>query len=306
MVSWADFREWMKAEYRPITCTHYWSCCRRFIEWARIKSPQELGTVSPSLFLEYDRELKNNGVGSRQQHGFALRSMLAYFGYNDLVGKVPARRETVQKPPKWLPKPVIDVMVEHAPDERMKALTSLSYDLALRIREALMFNITPKPGTVYIDLRKGQANIYREKTKLYPWLLTQVSNETMERIRGYMKVRNKTSDALFTSTPYFEGGKGGGRLSVFHAEHLWHKWMGQLKMDPYTWNFKMLRHSKLTWMHVQGKDLVEIAKFAGHSTPNPTMIYLHLASQWEHNPEMFLTDIKGSVIYAEAKQALGI
>lgn len=305
MMSWRDFKVWMDSQYRALTAYQYWLSCRRFLSWAKIDKPAGLEKLQPGDFIEYDDYLKVSGVKNRNMAGFAIRSLLSYYGLHDMVGKVPARREFVSKAPRWLPEPIILQMIELAPDYRIKAMMALSYDLALRIREALMLDIKPKSDTAYVDLRSGTANVYREKTKLYPWQTLDVGKFALDAARGYIKgERHDNCSALFTTAPYRPGGKGGGRMSVWWAERLWANFMVGLGLNPRLWNFKLLRHSKLTWMAVEGKDLVEIAKFAGHSTPNPTLIYVHLSSQYLNRPEIFLEELRGSKLYGPAMKVL--
>ena len=301
--TWAEYRKFMGHEYREGTAYQYWNRCNRFLIWAAIRTPQQLTNLNSGIFLKYDDYLKKQGITQRNTHGFAIRSMLQYFGLNELSGKVPARRDTVQAIPRWMPDPILMMMLGYAPHIRLKALTAVAYDLALRVSEAMLLDIVPNPNKAYIDLETGSARVYRLKTKQFPWQLLQVSKSTLDLLNVYNeqeRVPDKT--ALFTTKPYREGGNGGGRMSKETAETDWRKWMKNLGLVG--WEFKMLRHSRLTWMSVQGNSLTDIAKFAGHSSPNPTLIYTHLSMMWEKTPMMFLEELKGSVLYQPAKEML--
>ena len=69
----------------------------------------------------------------------------------------------------------------------------------------------------------------------------------------------------------------------------WEGFKKRLKMcelDPNKYTFHSLRHSRLTHMAIHQLrtrgyvDIVGLAKFAGHSRPDTTMMYVHLAHKY--------------------------
>ncbi len=299
---WGLFERFMASQYRPATVQEYRWRYKKFLETMNIKTVKDLQQLTTLNVIDYIDDLKKR-LGNTSTHAYAVKALLEFHGMKNLAAQVPAPRGWAKFEPKWIPWPVLKMMIDsHSPNKRMKAISALGYDLALRISEAVALNRVPRPDTQYVDTRKGLARIYRLKTRQYPIQLLQVSEWALEHVRKYLAIRRDNDPALFTSLEFVPGA-GGGRISARNVERYWGLWTQSLGY-PYPCTYKVLRHSRLTWMAIEGKSIIEIAKFAGHTSTNSTLIYTHIGQQFTSNPMMFLDDLKKSEIYEPGRKAL--
>jgi len=289
------FRRYLTAQYRPATVVTYTYAYTNFLHW---KQENRVENLTPADVMNYLETLPES---ARAVHAYAIKAYLEFYGKHDLASKVPVPRASYSmKLPTWIPEPVLMWLVREAPRPVIKAILAVGYDLALRLNELVILNRVPRPDTPYIDLETGEANIYREKTKRYPWQQMQLSEWALKYLRAYRDFVR--SDDASNEKPLFVT-LTGRRVNASDVEYHFKNWLEKdLGLD--TGGFKILRHSKLTWMAVEGKELVEIAKYAGHSTPNPTLIYIHAASQFRKNPLAYIDWMKSSTIYDDAKEII--
>lgn len=283
------FIKYLEAQYRPSTVHVYTGILKRFVE----------GMDGRELTVEnVMRYLQSVSDGERSITSYAIRMFLRYKGYGDLANMVPVSHGTFtrKKMPLWIPEPVVKYIVDTSKQRypRFAAMVAVSYDLALRRNELYMLNRVPMVDHPYINPDNGRAVIYRMKTRQYPWQQLSLSDWSLKLLRNYLRTRRDDDDALFTS-------EDGGRLSYNGIDTYFRRRMStDYGFSPNSVSIKMLRHSKLTWMAVQGYSLIDIAKYAGHTTPNPTLIYIHAASQFRSDPIATLESLKGTKIYNDA------
>jgi integrase len=290
-----QFKTFLEESYRPGTVYEYLWRVRKFLDWlggAPIKS------VDQNTIVEYIRYLRQNGVRQTSTYAYALKCYFEFIGRNDLSGKVPVRRENVGKIPIWLPEPALKVLIAHIGDERMKVLATVMYDLALRVSEALMLNVGPLDSNIpWVDVQARLANVYRLKTKSYPFNVLPMSGWACKVVEGYI-AKNGIGYGmpLFTTKPYMPWMKGGGRMSDGEASYLWRNVRKAFNL-PEQFTLHCLRHSRLTWKAVEGETIIDISKFAGHASTSPTLIYTHLAQQFLSKPEVILEPFRQCTLY---------
>ena len=283
------FVKYLEAQYRPSTVRVYSGIIRRFVEGMNGRD------LTPENVMAY---LQSVSDGERAITSYAVRMFLKYKGYPELASMVPVSRGTFtrKKMPMWIPEPVVKYIVEDSSKRypRLAAMIAVSYDLALRRGELMALNRVPMVDRPYINPTNGRAVIYREKTRQYPWQQLTLSDWSLRYLRNYLRQRRDDDDALIVS-------EDGGRLSYNGIDTYFRRRMSEdYGFNSNSVSMKMLRHSKLTWMAVQGYNLIDIAKYAGHTTPNPTLIYIHIASQFRADPIGALEHLKGTRIYNDA------
>lgn len=293
---WQEFKQWLRASFKQSTFEEYLWRTEKFREALHIQKPEELNALTSTSITRYLGTL-----GSSRSYAYAIINLLKFHGLDALANRVPTPVTYVQKIPEWLPEPVIQQVLidKHAPDSRMSALAAVTYDLGLRAEEVLMLNVGPgNVGTPWIDLETGHANIFREKTRAFPWQTHKLSGWAKEKLLAHISQGQK-------GAPLFTSKQSQASRMTYDAMHAqWGFWMEDLGTTNLKHHF--LRHSKLTWMAVEGKDLVDIMRFAGHSNLGSTSIYLHMGQAFKNNPLSSIESIKESKIYEEAEQALGV
>lgn len=290
-----DFKRFLVESYRPGTVYEYMWRVKLFTDWL---GGTPIEKVDQTLIINYMHYLKEK-VTQPTTYAYALKCYFEFLGRNDLSGKVPVQRINVQKIPLWLPEPAIKVLVSGIKDTRSKAMACLMYDLALRTNEALMLNYgVVKEDKPYVDLESGVANVMRLKTKQYPFSILNLSKWATDQTANFAAMwAISEGSPMFSSKPYRAWLKGGGRMSTSEAVYLWRRERKRFNL-PDDFTLHCFRHSKLTWMAVMGESIIDISKFAGHSSTSPTLIYTHIAQQFHNHPELYLKPFKDSTLYA--------
>ena len=294
-MSLSEFETFLKESYRPGTVYEYLWRVKLFLKWLGGKS---INSVDQNTIISYMHFLRQNGVRQPSTYAYALKCYFEFVGRNDLSGKVPVQRSNVMKTPLWLPEPALRVLFSNIRDDRLKVLGVLMYDLALRVSEALMLNLGPLDSSLaWVDVDGRSANVYRLKTKGYPLTLLPLSDWVANVVDQYIrKYGIQYAMPIFTTKPYKPWMKGGGRMSDSTAENLWYHARKELGI-PDDFTLHCFRHSKLTWLAVNGATIIDIAKFAGHSSTSATLIYTHLAQQFLNRPEIILEPFKQCKVY---------
>lgn len=302
MYNLSRFKEFLEASYRKGTVYEYMWRVRKFTEWLSRRRLQ-VSSLTQSDIMDYMSELRKN-VKQPVTYAYAIKCYFEYLGRKDLSGMVPVQRVNVQKVPLWLPFPAVKVLVDSIKDARTKALCSIMYDLALRVNEALAMRVGPlTPDVPWVNLDTGLANVYRLKTKQYPFMNLTLSSWANSILSDYVKqYRIAKGRYLFETKPYRAWMKGGGRMSESEASYLWRQIRENYGL-PDDFTLHSFRHSRLTWMSVMGSTIIDISKFAGHSSTNPTLIYTHLKEQFLNKPDIVLQPFSKCIIYDEMLEA---
>jgi integrase len=285
------YRQFLEAQYRPSTVAVYWRATANFVHWMRMHG-------MPVTIEGVTRYLSTVPAGARPLHAYAIKSYLGFMGFEQVARQVPVPRGSYIRirPQMWFPYPLIKYMVEHTSSARLAAMIAVAYDLALRREELRRLNRAQLENEPYVDVGTGRAIVYRMKTRQYPWQQLQLSRWAITYLRRYLDSRADGGPALFA-------GPDGQRLSPSAIDAFIR---GRLRDEfgvPGV-SMKAFRHSRLTWMAVEGHSLIDIAKWAGHSTPNPTLVYIHAAERFRMNPLASIEFLKGTPIYPTAVRLL--
>jgi len=283
------FIKYLEAQYRPSTVYVYRKAVERFVDFMR---GRPLSMENAMRFID---SLK---PGERPVYAYAVRTYLNYSGYESIARQIPVPRGSYiqMNVQTWIPWPVIRYIADHTMSPKLAAMIAVSYDLALRRTELRMLNRVPMADHPYINLSNGKAVVYRLKTRQYPWQQLWVSKWTLGHLNRYMKTRNDDGEALFVNPD-------GERSSSSSIDALVRNRLGT-EFGIGDVSVKTFRHSKLTWMAVEGHSLIDIAKWAGHTTPNPTLTYIHAAEQFRTDPLSSIEFLKGTWIYNTAVKLL--
>ena len=187
---------------------------------------------------------------------------------NPTDGIILPRKETKEKTP--LNREQVEWLLHSCKNVREKALISFLFGTGLRISECI--NVTLDDYNKCLEC--GYINVLgkgRKNRKIY------LSNDIIEYVNEYLKVRKDGCDNLFTSnnsTPLERIStsrtlkviaRRSGKFTDEQIEHL----------SPH-----LMRHSCLTQMSNDGVDTETISRVAGHSSSAITSkIYVHVAQE---------------------------
>jgi integrase len=283
------FIRYLEAQYRPSTVYVYRRAIERFVDFMR---GRPLSMESVMRFID------SLGPGERPVYAYAIRTYLNYSGHESLARQIPVPRGsyTQMSMQAWLPWPLVKYMADHTSSPKLAAMMAVAYDLALRRNELRMLNRVPMANQPYINLSNGKAVVYRMKTRQYPWQQLWVSKWALAHLHRYLRTRTDDGEALFVNP-------AGERLSSSAIDaFVRSRLRSEFGVDGIS--VKTFRHSKLTWMAVEGHSLIDIAKWAGHTTPNPTLTYIHAAERFRTDPLSSIEFLKGTPIYRIAVELL--
>lgn len=219
-------------------------------------------------YYEYLEKAKKYSNRSMYAVGWALRSFFQMIGKHEVAMWIPTPSFTVIREPEWIPEDKIMCVIDHDP------VLCVAYDLALRLREITLLRVENyNPET-------GEIEVYRLKKKGQPMAQilvlggTEPKTHCREVLNAYLNsIGNPRKGKLFN-------------ISDRAIQYRFKKRLEMCGLDPNQYTFHSLRHSRLTHMAIyqlRSKgyvDIVSLAKFAGHSRPDTTMMYVHLAHKY--------------------------
>ena len=216
-------------------------------------------------YLENSKKYSNRSIYAA---GWALKAFFTMLGKQDIVLWIPTPSFTVINEPEWIPEDKIMCVIDHDP------VLCTAYDLALRLREVTLLraeNYNPETGEI---------EVYRLKKKGQPMAQilvlggTEPKTHCREVLNAYLNsIGNPRRGKLFN-------------ISDRAIQYRFKKRLQICGLDPNKYTFHSLRHSRLTHMAIHQLrtrgyvDIVSLAKFAGHSRPDTTMLYVHLAHKY--------------------------
>lgn len=229
-----------------------------------------LDEVSERDVTNYLYDLKKScSDRSLCRHAYALKSFFEWLGRHDVASRIPTPSTWNVSTPKWLEEDKVETIVNAAFAIRDKALLQAAYDLALRVSEVCLLDRD------FLSLRSRTMKVLRLKRRGFREDILPIEDRTAELLKQYLDGRLDANQALFVARSV----KGGvSRMSHDAVNYAFKRACKAAGIENVT--FHVLRHSKLTHMAISGADIATIAKFAGHSNINSTLVYIHLAADY--------------------------
>ncbi len=243
------------------TIKYYTYHVRRFLEFVG-KPVDEITREDVSDYYDYLKESGGYSNRSLNLVGWSLKAFFECFGRRDMATWVPTPSFSITYEPKWIPMDKIDDVID---DE---APLVVAYDLALRLSELFLLRrstYNPRTGDIEVTRlkRKGRAN---------KQILT-LSPRAKDVLNRYLEGRKDNDDRIFTMSPRM-------------VQYIFKRQLKKAGLDPSEYTFHSLRHSRATHIAIKELkekgyvDIVSLAKFLGHSRPETTMIYVHIANKY--------------------------
>jgi integrase/recombinase XerC len=163
---------------------------------------------------------------------------------------------------------VLRVTAKHPRDH---AIISMALGTGLRIGELLGLNV----GDVFTpDGRpKTRIRVRREIAKRGRAGDVFLPDRLVPKLRRFWRFKQKRAEALEPDAPLFCA-QSRRRLSRRRVQFLWHQWQRKAGFDR-LYPFHATRHSAVTNVYRQTRDLFLAQRFARHASPLTTVTYTH-------------------------------
>jgi integrase len=197
-------------------------------------------------------------------YSYALANFLEFVGRGDLARAIPVTRYEVREP-RWLEREKVMELINACEDPIFKAMFWTSYELALRVGEAVNLKWED------VDLENRIVYVARLKKKKQQRLPKPISRELAELLGSLPRYCEYVFPAYGR-----RGGRGWHRMSERKAEMVFKEVASRVGLKDCS--FHVLRHSRATEIAMKtGGDVVAVAKITDHDNPSNVLIYCHIA-----------------------------
>lgn len=260
-----EYERLVHLRYKPSTAYAYSRSLSRFADWLAA----EPDVATASNVQEYLSELtKKISPRSISRHAFALKDFFDKSGRKEMAEEIPVPRFEM-KPPRVLKEEEIQKLIEAPSNLHDKLVLWTAYECALRLNEVTLLN------RQNIDQEGKVIWVHRGKRRGISSHPVPVSQALLSAIDEYLTTRTDEQEALFVTS----GGRGGvhfRRITRDAVRTTFERASRKIGLEAVS--FHVIRHTRCTVLAVHGMDIMDIAKIAGHSRLDTTMIYLHLTS----------------------------
>ena len=277
-----QFLEYLEIEKNrtPKTTENYHRYLKRFIDFAKIKKPEDITLDKVKKFrLFLNRTGKKNHTNlkhtTQAYHIIALRAFLKYLIKQDIktlnpekieLGKIPQREIVIlnqQELNMLLNAPKGDDLISL----RDKAILEVLFSTGMRVSELCSLNIDS------ISLKQGEFPVLGKGGKIRIVFLTESAKEALKK---YLEKRKHILDkALFVRIPKNENEKNQDlRLTQRSVQRIIKKYAQKAGIVKNITPHK-LRHSFATDLLQNGADIRSVQSMLGHASISTTQIYTH-------------------------------
>lgn len=284
----ADFLEYLEIERNRSqkTIENYNHYLRRFLEWSKIESTNEITMDQIRKFrIQLNRYQDERGKGlkkaTQNYHIIALRSFVKYLSKRDIpvlsAEKIEIGKNQAQMV-EFLNSGEVERLLESASGEDLKSLRDRSilellFSAGLRVSELVNINRDQ------INLKNQEFSVRGKGGKVRIVFISDTAKTALEK---YLDKRIDIDPALFVRIPK-KGQKDSGKKeslkitqrSIQRIVKYYATKAGIVKdVHPHT-----LRHSFATDLLANGADIRSVQAMLGHSSITTTQIYTHVTNQ---------------------------
>lgn len=266
------FSKWLELGYSHSTAKTYISIVRDYLSYYGDIPPSDDPMVDVEIAVEFI-EKYSDSLRSRRVASYAIKTMYEYLGRPDIASRIPSPRG-VGWTPESLPVSydTIRRAIEFLPGRtrlRDRAMLCVAYELALRRAEVTLLKrsqFNPSTCTVIVYRVKRPKGVPEMQGPM------MLSTWCCNLLKEYLETRRDNVDALFVT----RSADGVRPVSVVAVWRAFKKLAKLLGIDEA--RLHQLRHTRLTELAEKTKDVLALARFAGHRNPQSTMIYVHLST----------------------------
>ena len=299
-----EFLEYLEIEKNrsQLTIRNYDHYLDRFLDWAMIRSPEDITSDLVRKFRLYLNRYKDNkGKGlkkaTQDYYIIALRGFLKYLAKQDIKTLASEKVElgkTQEREVEFLEADEIKRLLNSVGNRhacslqnlRDRAILELLFSTGLRVSEIANLN------KENINLKSGEFSVRGKGGKIR---LVFISDSAKNAILSYLKKRKDLDPALFINFRKKESGycknknkksskksnikaNQSLRLTVRTIQRIVEKYAIKAgivkKVTPHT-----LRHSFATDLLINGADIRSVQSMLGHSSITTTQIYTHITDK---------------------------
>jgi len=294
-----QFLEYLEIEKNrsPRTIENYARHLEKFLEWARIKSPEQIDAEMVRNFRLYlnrfqDAKGRNLKKSTQNYYIIVLRSFLKYLAKRDIktlqaekveIGKTPEREV------EFLENDEVERILEAASGSSFKtmrdrAILELLFSAGLRVSELVSIDREK------LNFKSGELSVRGKGAKIR---VVFISDSAAAALKKYLEKRTDVDPALFVrdvnKLKKFESsrrdainrvstrGKDDLRLTPRSVQRIVKQYAlkaGIVKnVHPHT-----LRHSFATDLLTNGADIRSVQEMLGHASITTTQVYTHITN----------------------------
>lgn len=255
------YRAYLKGQrYSPSTMATYSSCIRNLLGYLGNESVETLNSDVLRKFLQREIEMKQYSISTHRQMIGAIKQFLVLYPdveVEDLALKLPKRSRFL---PVVLSQEEILELIRVTRNLKHRTILALIYSAGLRISEVLDLELRD------LDLDRRQVVVRQAKGRKDRYIV--MAESLVPLLRNYFQ-------SYRPKRLVFEGADG-GRYSQTSVRAFLRRSCKRARIrkrvTPHT-----LRHSFATHLVENGVNLRHIQELLGHSKPETTMIYTHVA-----------------------------
>lgn len=238
----------------------YSNFVRLFLKAVGYKKPDQWTPTDVRLFVEAQIEGKNYSISTHRQLISGLKHLVTLTEAAQIDAEALPRPKKSRYIPTVLSKEEVIVLIRVTRNLKHRMAIAFLYSSGLRVGELINMEIKD------VDLDRMQAFVKRGKNRKDRAVV--LAQNFLPLFRNYMMTYRPRRWVM-------EGAKGGqytaGSIRVFLKK--WCKEAGiRKKVTPHT-----LRHSFATHLIENGVGVMHVQQLLGHSKPETTMIYTHIA-----------------------------
>ncbi len=245
----------------PKTAKAYSRYVGEFLDFLK-KPAEEASEEDLTRFLSYLEKARKASASTLNLTISAVRFFYKTVFHLSL-GAQRKRPKADRRLPLVLSKDEVRRILESTRNPKHKAMLMLAYCGGLRVSEIVSLkrqDLDPERKTIYIRSAKGRKDRY-----------TLLSDRAWSAVKAYLRL-NLSGDWLF------EGQTPGFRLSIRAAQSIFYSSCLRAGIQKRV-SIHSLRHSFATHLLEAGTDIRYIQTLLGHSSPNTTAVYTHVAKR---------------------------
>lgn len=255
------FYKYLKGKrYSVSTIDTYIYLVADYIEFFRNKSINDLNDRDIELFIEHKVRGSNFSISTQRQFISALKLFVLYYPNTQMERLDMPRRMTGRKLPEVLSFEEVLRLIQVTHNLKHRTVIAMLYSCGLRIGELLKLRLAD------IHLQRKQLQIRNAKGRKDRYVV--LAESLMPLLNNYLM--------SYSPKVYLIEGQAGKPYSASSVRKFLKRSCTLARIyrpiTPHT-----LRHSYATHLLEQGIGLRHIQELLGHSKPETTMIYTHLA-----------------------------
>lgn len=257
----------------------------RFIEWAKIPSPEKINNDLVRNYRIYlnrltDSQNKTLKKITQNYHLIALRAFLKYLSRRDIKAFSAEKIELIKTAERQVAfletrelKQLLDIKGKALPSLRDKSILELFFSTGMRVSELVNLNRND------ISLKNGEFSVRGKGGKIRVVFLSESAKTALKE---YLEKRKDIDNALFIrlvkTKNLSKEINADLRITARSVERIIKKRAIEAgltkKVTPHT-----MRHSFATDLLMNGADIRSVQAMLGHSNISTTQIYTHVTNK---------------------------